>query len=214
MASAARPRSAAKTRPAKTKAPVNGERPRDAEVLRVAAEVFARRGYAAATVQDIADALGILKGSIYYYIDTKEDLLYRLILQVHEDVDAVLEDVRASDGQDPLDAIADYVRAQTSFNLRDLVRISVYYRDIDQLGDARRREVLARRKLHEQYVQSLIEAAQEAGTVRKDRDPHLLANHVFATLIWPYQWYRPRSRTKLDDVVESCVEFVLAGLRG
>jgi AcrR family transcriptional regulator len=46
------------------------------------------RGYSAATVQVIADELGILKGSLYHYIDTKEDSLYRLLDEVHTEVGA------------------------------------------------------------------------------------------------------------------------------
>ncbi len=190
----------------------DGTRPREGEVLKAAAEVFARRGYAASTVQDIADALGILKGSVYYYIETKEDLLYRLLLQVHEEVDEILEQTKARDSHDPLQQIADYLRAQTTFNLKNLVRISVYYRDIDQLSEPRRREILLRRNTHERYVLDLIEAGQSANRIDPQRDAHLLTNHVFATMIWPYQWYRPRGRKKLEEVVESVVDFAIHGL--
>src|ERR1700679_3195574 len=73
-------------------------RRRDREVLRAATTVFYERGYASATVQDVADALGMLKGSLYYYIDSKEDLLYRLLLEIHDGVDEVLAEVEAAEG--------------------------------------------------------------------------------------------------------------------
>ncbi len=46
---------------------------RDQEVIDAAAKVFYERGFADASVQDVADELGILKGSLYHYIETKED---------------------------------------------------------------------------------------------------------------------------------------------
>jgi AcrR family transcriptional regulator len=187
-------------------------RPRDAEVLEVSAQVFARRGYAAATVQDVADELGILKGSIYYYIKTKEDLLFRLLSAVHEDVDAILDKVAETESDDPLEKLTAYVRAQTTYNLRNLVRIAVYYNDIDQLGDERRKEILRRRKVHEDFVMSLVLEGQRRGLIDKRRDARLLTYNVFATMIWPYRWYKPRGRVKLEDVVEGCVTFVLGGL--
>src|SRR5918999_1583403 len=118
-----------------------GDRPpriRDAEVLETAAEVFARRGYAAATVQEVADELGMLKGSIYYYTKSKEDLLFRLLSAVHDDVDRLLGEVVEIPDLDPLERLCEYVRRQVAHNLRDPIRISVYYNDIDQLSDERR----------------------------------------------------------------------------
>ena len=187
-------------------------RPRDREVLDAAAEVFARQGYAAATVQDVANALGILKGSIYYYIKTKEDLLFRLLMEVHEEVDAILDEVAAKEDLTPLTRLREYVRTQTMYNLRNLVKIAIYYNDLDQLSDDRRAEVLQRRKVHEDFVTQVILDAQRAGEVDNKRDAKLIAYSVFATIIWPYRWYRPRGRIKAEDVVNACVEFVTYGV--
>ena len=56
----------------------HARRNRDEEVVAAAAKVFYERGYSAATVQDIVDELGILKGSLYHYINTMEDLFFRI----------------------------------------------------------------------------------------------------------------------------------------
>ena len=76
-------------------------RKRDEEVVAAAAKVFYERGYSAATVQDIADELGILKGSLYHYIKTKEDLLFRIFEEVHKEVEAILEEVARGRGAEP-----------------------------------------------------------------------------------------------------------------
>ncbi len=185
---------------------------RDAEVLETAAKVFARRGYAAATVQDVADELGMLKGSIYYYIKSKEDLLFRLLNAVHDDVDAVLQEAILVEGLNPLERLLLYVRNQCTYNLNNLVRISVYYHDLDQLGDERREEILRRRRAHENYIVKLVREAQEQGLIDDKRDARLLSYNVFAALIWPYRWFKPRGRIKVDGVVETCVSFIRGGL--
>ncbi len=185
---------------------------RDAEVLETAAQVFARHGYAAATIQDVADELGMLKGSIYYYIRSKEDLLFRLLNAVHDDVDLLVEAVIAEPDLDPLERLCEYVRRQGTFNLRNLVRISVYYDDLAQLSEDRRKQILRRRKVHEDFVVEQVMAGQRAGLIDDTRDARLLAYDVFATMIWPYRWFKPRGRIKLEDVVENCVMFVRGGL--
>ena len=187
-------------------------RNRRQEVLDKATEVFARRGYASATIQDIADELGILKGSLYYYIDTKEDLLFELFEQLHTEVDALLEEVRAADAADPLERLALYVRSQTSYSLANLLKISVYYNDLERLEPERRALIGKRRAAHEAFVVGLIKQAQRDGLIDADRDPKLLAHQVFALVIGPYRWYKPRGQAALDEVASSVVAFVSAGL--
>jgi AcrR family transcriptional regulator len=175
--------------------------------------VFARRGYAAATVQDVADELGMLKGSIYYYIKSKEELLFRLLDGVYDDVDALLTDVVALPDLDPLERLCEYVRRQVTYTLRNLVRVSVYYNDLDQLGDDRRKEILRRPRIHEDFIIGLVLEGQRLGLIDDTREARLLAYNLFAAVIWPYRWYKPGGRIKLEDAVEGCVAFVRGGLR-
>src|SRR6266576_966289 len=66
-------------------------RNRKVDVTDAAIDVFWRKGYSAASVQDVADSVGVLKGSLYYYIDSKEDLLYEILHGVHEEALARIE---------------------------------------------------------------------------------------------------------------------------
>ena len=69
-------------------------RRRHLEVLEAAARVFHEKGYESTSIQDIADAVGILKGSLYYYITSKEDLLFEILQDVHEQGLRNLERIR------------------------------------------------------------------------------------------------------------------------
>jgi AcrR family transcriptional regulator len=189
-------------------------RSRDAEVLDVAAEIFYERGYASATVQDVADALGMLKGSLYYYIDGKEDLLYRLMQEIHDGIDEVLSGVTALDGLSAIERIDLYTQRNVAFNARHLKKISVYYHDVDQLGEPRRHEILRRRRAHEDLLVDLVREAQDAGDVADDLDPKLLVNYLFGAVIWMYRWYRPGSGISVEEVSATCSRFIRFGLTG
>lgn len=190
---------------------VAAPRKRDAEVIAAATKVFYERGYSAATVQDVADELGILKGSVYHYIKTKEDLLFRLLEEVHDDVAEILEQVAAEEGLDPLQRLGRYVAKQVEYNLENLARISVYYHDFDRLGDERRKQVLAWREAHNTFVVREIKEAQAAGLADSSLDPRLAANLVFGTIIWPYRWYRT-GRWSRQVIADHCARYVLNGL--
>jgi hypothetical protein len=94
------------------------------------------------------------------------------------------------------------------------VKITVYYHDVDQLSDDRRRLIYSRRRVHEEYVTGLIESAQGDGTADPSQPARVLVSCVFGVLVWVYRWYRPRGQFRPETVVDTCVSFVLSGLRG
>jgi AcrR family transcriptional regulator len=202
------------TTTAAARGPGRGRRPklRDEEVLDAAIKVFSRNGYDASTVQGVADELGILKGSLYHYIKTKEDLLAWIIEQVHRDVDDIVDGVQSTEGLDAAERIELFVRRQTLYNLTHLDLISIYHHDLDALTGARYKKIAARRRKHHDYLTGLVRDAQEQGLADASRHPHLLANCVFATIIWTYRWYRPNGGFSRDEVAETCAAFALNGI--
>jgi TetR/AcrR family transcriptional regulator, cholesterol catabolism regulator len=187
---------------------------RDQEVIDAAAKVFYERGFADASVQDVADELGILKGSLYHYIETKEDLLFRLLEELHDEVQAILEEVAAVEGLKPLERLELYIRKQVLFNLENLRRVAVYYNDYERLSPDRRAQIVARRRLHERYVTEVIEEAQQAGDANPELDARLLSNFIQGAFIWTYRWYRPGGKISRDKVADTCAEFALRGVVG
>jgi TetR/AcrR family transcriptional regulator, cholesterol catabolism regulator len=189
-------------------------RRRDEELMRAAGKVFYERGYADATVQHVADELGILKGSLYHYIDSKEDLLLRLFDRLHADVDRILEEVASEPGLEPLERLELYIRRQILYNLDNLEPIAIYYRDVKRVGEASRAAMVERRKVHERFVARLIEQAQAAGEADPRLDAKLAGNCVFASIIWTYRWYRPDGRSSREEIAALCTDFVLGGVVG
>lgn len=185
---------------------------RENEVIDAAVEIFHRQGYADTTVEEIANALGILKGSLYHYISSKEDLLFRVLEEVHEEVGAVMDRVLAEEGLTPLQRLHRYVHDQVEYNARHVARISVYYRDMDQLSEERRALIRGRRKEHERVLVGLVREAQEGGEIPEGLDPKLSVACTFATIIWVYTWYRPGGRTSPAKLADFCADFVVRGL--
>jgi hypothetical protein len=116
---------------------VRGRPPkREREILDAAIELFHARGYAQTSIEDVAGAVGILKGSLYYYIDSKEDLLLRILEDVHEGVEAIIESVAARSDLPPLGRLELYLREQVAFNARRINEIAVYHHEFSRLTGA------------------------------------------------------------------------------
>lgn len=185
---------------------------RDREVLAAATSVFYRRGYADATVQDVADVVGMLKGSLYYYIKSKEELLYRLATEVHDAVDGVMADVMALEGLSALQRIQEFIRRQVTYNARNIESIAVYHHDTHHLSKPLRKEIVARFRRHEQALLSLIEQAQREGDIDPQLNAQLASQSIFANVIWMYRWYRPTSGVSAATLSETCVAFITNGI--
>ena len=117
-----------------------GERkPREerwSELIEVATDVFYAKGYDAASLQDIADRLGMLKGSLYYYIQSKEDLLFDVIKAVHEEGLANIESLAAGEGN-PLERLRDVIIGHIEHECRNLTKTAVFLHELQALSPAR-----------------------------------------------------------------------------
>lgn len=190
------------------------DRPTATRLLQVAADLFAERGYAKTSMQDVADAVGILKGSLYYYIDSKEDLLFRILDDTRIDTIEFVEEISARTDLPPLERLRAYVERHIEYNATNVTKITVYYHELASLSPARRRQVDSQNKRYEKFVEQLIDETKEAGDVDPGLDTKLLTKGVFATINHLYRWYRPDGRVKPRDAAVQFAEFVVAGVVG
>jgi YD repeat-containing protein len=185
---------------------------RDGELLDVAASMFESRGYADTSISDIAEALGIVKASVYHYIDSKEDLLYRICRAVHDDAGRIVEALGTIGGS-PLDRLEFYVRELTASNARNVTKIAVYYTEYGRLTGERRTDIDRERKRHDRLVVELIEEGKSAGLVDPSVPTHVIAASVLAQVVWPYTWYRTGKRLSPEALGQSVAHLVMNALR-
>ena len=188
-----------------------GLRKRQREIIDAAAEIFYRKGYSETSVQDVADAVGILKGSLYYYIDSKEDLLFQMLLEVHEDAKSIVTETAALEIP-PLDRLRVYIQRHVEYNASNLAKIAVYYHDFGLLTPDRRKAIVGQRNFYEEFVQGLIKEAQQSGDVDPSVDPRLISNAIFGIANWLYTWYRPGGKVSPTQLADTLARFVIAGI--
>jgi AcrR family transcriptional regulator len=190
-----------------------GGRRREREILEAAVRIFHERGYANTSVQDIADAVGILKGSLYYYIDSKEDLLFRVLSDIHEDTRGIVDQIQALDGT-PLEKLREYVRSHIEYSATNLTPIAVYHHDFGLLAPKRRSKIVRRRRFYEGFLISVVEDAQARGEMDEKLDPTLVVNGIFGAINWIYTWYKPGGSVGPRQLGELYGEILIKGVAG
>lgn len=163
------------------------------QIIEVATQVFYEKGYEAASLQDIADRVGMLKGSLYYYIQSKEDLLFEVINTVHQVGLANIRGHAAIEG-DALRRLENVIIGHVEHTCCTLVSTTVFLHELGALPAERRDKVLGSEHVYQTVFRDLITEGQREGVIRPELDARLAALSILGSTNWVYRWYRPGGR--------------------
>ncbi|MGM7678560.1 TetR/AcrR family transcriptional regulator [Microbacterium sp. A94] len=183
------------------------------QIMEIAENLFHRQGYAQTSMDDIARATGLLKGSLYYYMKSKEDLLYRIVEDVHEVSRAQLDEARQQENVPALERLLHFVEAQVTYLALNVTRVAVYHHEWHRLEGDRLKSVREARHAYDDALIALLEELKAEGSLAADSNTRLVANMVLATICWPYTWYRSGT-VSAAELSKTCTNFVRAGLPG
>ena len=196
-----------------TRARTSKKANRQAEVTQAAVEIFWQKGYRAASIQDVAEKVGVLKGSLYYYIQSKEDLLWRVIEDVHEEWSEILKKAGEIDA-DPIERIHAFIKLHIEWYLTNVKEVSVFFREWNHLSGERLKTVRARRRRYEQVIRDLITEGQATGDISNALNVHYAARYVLAAVNAVPDWYRASSGEPAATIAEAYADMTVGMLRG
>jgi AcrR family transcriptional regulator len=183
---------------------------REQQILQQALRLFSQAGYHGTSLQEIADELGITRPAFYYYFRSKDDLLWRLIGSLG---DQLLEEVRpvVDEPLTPLEKLHKLLVAHTRTILGNPEAFKIYFTE-RHLVDPRRDRQL--RRGEEQYItlyEEVIADAQRDGVVRQG-DPHLLALVVTGLANSALRWFQARRPLTAEAASELLADLALASI--
>ncbi|MEO3856496.1 TetR/AcrR family transcriptional regulator [Acrocarpospora sp. B8E8] len=199
-----RPASKAST----AKKSLDGGRARDREVIEAAVNLFWEKGYSATSVQDVADALGMLKGSLYYYIDSKGDLLKKIFEDSHAEVRVIAEAAVALE-LPAIERLQIFIERYADWSLLHLRRASLYAREWRHADPELRKVMLAQRQYYDQVVMTLIEGAKNEGAADRELDTKLATFFILSAVAALPDWYRPSTAKNAQSVARGYAELAL-----
>lgn len=187
----------------------NVTRPREAELLRTATRLFRERGFHATSMQDLAEALGMNRGSLYHYIESKDDLLWAIVVDALDRLTAAVApalDPERSSGAGPARTPADRIRAaigaHLAFAAENGDEMSLVQIELRALAPARRRALIAKRDAYEALWRGAIEDAIADGTLRM-ADVRLAGIAILSACNWFTQWYRADGPLTADEIARA-----------
>jgi AcrR family transcriptional regulator len=180
------------------------------ELTRIAARLFAERGYQGTSLADLAAALGVQKPSLYHHIDSKEELLWEVAWEGAEAFHAALGGVPAD--APAAERIRLALRAHLAVVGQQLDIATVFVREWRHLSGDRRARFVSERRRYEERIRELFRAGVEESQLRTDLDVATAALLFLSAANWAYTWLRPGSNT--DELADRLYAALLDGMRG
>jgi AcrR family transcriptional regulator len=182
------------------------------EIFRIAADIFYQKGYAQTSTRDIAEAAGILKGSLYAHISSKEDILYAIIEEVHHSFELNVAACGELGDQPALDRLRAFLAGHMRVAFSLLKHHQIYTRDWRSLSQDRFLAVRGKRAAYEKYLTGLLESAQQSGQIRDGIDCRLFALSMLSALNSVHIWYRADGEFTAGTVADAYCMMVLDGI--
>jgi AcrR family transcriptional regulator len=183
------------------------------DVIEAAVRVFHQKGYASASIQDVAAEVGVLKGSLYHYIDSKEDLLARIFEDSAGHFTAMLEEAGGLDER-PVERLRSFAYACSLWYLQNIERMTIYVTEWKHLTGKRLKEVMRIREDYERRLTSLIGEVVEAGEATPELDINFATYYIFGALNGLPAWYRRRGPDPADRIAAAYAELIVATVVG
>jgi AcrR family transcriptional regulator len=178
-------------------------------IVDVAVQVFLRHGYDGASLDQVAEAAGITKASIYYHAAGKEALLKHGAGRALDALFAVLEEPAALDGR-ALDRLKHVVRRTIEITVKRLPEVALLLRV--RGNTETERWILDRRRRFDRLVTKIVGEAQKKRELRADIEAGLITRLLFGMLNSTTEWYRPGGGLNVDDVVAAATRIAFEGL--
>ncbi|WP_199788123.1 MULTISPECIES: TetR/AcrR family transcriptional regulator [unclassified Streptomyces] len=177
-----------------------------------AAEVFAAQGYNATTVRQIADAAGMLAGSLYYHFDSKESMVDEILVTFLDELWAGYDAVLAA-GHGPRETIEALVTESFREIDRHRAAVAIYQKEARHLATQPRFGYLteSRRKFEQLWLGTLERGVAE-GVFRGDLDLRLAYRFLRDTVWVAASWYRPEGRHTPGEIARQYLAMVLDGI--
>lgn len=183
-----------------------------ARLLDISSMLFATRGFTTTSIREVAEAMGIEKASLYYYITSKDDLCYQIIRSAHEHM--LISTKNALEGVTGAEArLLRFIVAHVTALLEHKNWFAVANEQINFLGAKKRAEMVGLRDAYEQIVRQILADAQAAGLLRSEISIRYLGFALLGIITHIYPWYQEGVDPQPQALAVLLADFFLHGIR-
>lgn len=181
------------------------------DIVKAAAQVFSQHGYERATLEDVAEVVGIRKGSLYYHIRSKEDLLFVIHDHLADELIANTRTALAT-ARSPEERLRLAMRVAMRLIADYRAEVTVFLHERHALTSDRWRDVVAKRDAYQHIVEAILAEGIQQGAFRA-LPAGVITLGILGMINWGYQWFRRDGPLSADEIADLFADIVLNGVR-
>jgi len=189
---------------------VTQQKARESQLFEVATRLFKEKGYHNTSMQDLADALGLQKPSLYHYIESKEELLFRILERGSLLLGGQIDEIYAAD-LSPVVKLRLVLENHAVTVMEHLDLVSVYIQEHRNLPPQRVKEIMAARKHYERVLIQIVEDGIASGDFRPVNAKMAVLGFL-GMLNWAHQWFSPDGELSPQEIAAILVDLALHGV--
>jgi AcrR family transcriptional regulator len=189
--------------------PANGA-DRRIEILKSAAAAFRRRGYHGASVDEIASALEMTKGNLYYYFENKEEILYACHDYSLDVLLALMAEVQSEPSTPPDEKLRKLILAFIHTMLDELQGTALTL-DLQALSPALLKRIIAKRDRFDRGLREIIQQGIDQQLFRAG-DPKMIGFAMMGAVNWITKWFDPAGPMSSEQIGQRFADYLVGGL--
>ncbi|MDD3653880.1 MAG: TetR/AcrR family transcriptional regulator [Desulfotomaculaceae bacterium] len=180
------------------------------EIVDTAKKLFRKKNYHGTSMQDIAEKVGIYRGSLYHYINSKEEILYHI---VERPVLKGFESLKKIQEEDlpPIQKLRRAIEYHVRDSMEHQAELAILLEDTKHLSEKYQNQIREVQKKYEGTFLSIIKEGIKKGDFKK-LDPKIVTFAVFGMTNWMYRWYDTDGLLSAEEIAEIFLDMIFNGL--
>jgi AcrR family transcriptional regulator len=164
------------------------------------------------SIQDIVDALGVTKGTFYYYFSSKEELLMNIHLRYIDEMLKQQDDILLNETKSCRDKLFEIIYMLIRHIQTDGSSAKVFFREMKNLSEERLNHIMRKRDLFRFNIEEIVKQGMESGEFRSDLNPSIVTFGILGMANWSYQWFNPNGKISDQEVSRMFLDILLNGI--
>ena len=181
------------------------------KILVIASEIFAKKGYEATSVREIALKAGLNKATIYHYFSSKEEILFKIMDNAMEEALKNLEAILSEDS-DALEKFENVLKFYSKYYVSKQAELSLLVNELNSLKHEYKTLLTEKEKKYVDLMKSVLYELKKKGVLKEELPITVIVFTFFSIIHYTVKWYEPSGKIKVDELSEYFVEIFTKGI--
>ncbi|WP_077617644.1 TetR/AcrR family transcriptional regulator [Bacillus sinesaloumensis] len=174
--------------------------------------LFQKKGFSETSIQDIVDALGVTKGTFYYYFSSKEELLKDIQLGYINELLEEQEEIIAKKDINCKTKLFEILYLLLRNIDKNGASAKVFFREMINLSDQYLAQIIPKRDQFRINIQEVLQEGKNRGEFRSDLSIDITTFGILGMVNWSYQWFNPTGTLSEQEVANIYIDMILNGI--